>query len=751
MKAIILAGGEGTRLRPLSLNKPKPMIRLFDRPLLEHIILLLRQCGYTELCMTLHYLPQIIRDHFGDGSDLGVSIEYRTETLAAGTAGSVLACADFIEGEDFLVISGDAACSFDLRAMMESHRLSGADATILSVRSGQPSEFGLVLAGDDGRIRGFVEKPGPERVVSDLINTGIYVLSPSVLSQIPRGRSADFGGEVFPGMLRNNRHLHLWQGEGYWNDVGSCEAYLKTCRDVLDGRFPLSLPPGQNTGSTGPCWVSPAAHVSAEAQLGPYTVIGGGSTVEKDCRISGSVVDGASLQSGCEVETSILSPGVRLGREVHLRRGCVLAENVRVGEGSLLQEGLRVWPGLSLPAGCVLTEDLRFAEEVNHPRFRTGAVLQGENGIELTPERLLQMGRSGEADRVGASAAGGGYARILAEAFLLGASDAGKRTFLLDAATPAAAAALTGVYDLEVCGFFLQDGDHTVIRFFDKDGLPLDRRQQRKLESAAKGIYEVPRGHRCHGTMLLSGTEEAYLASLLSTCGDLSGLRVSCDPGMLRKALIRKGAEVCTMQKGIPELRLSQDGFTLSAADETGKPWSWGMLLCALTTAEMRCGAEEIVLPYDAPTLAEVIAEKENGTIYRLERDGEDALKRWRKAPFCRDGATLTLRLLSLLRIMEERPNLAAFMRSLPEYHTKEEVLCLHGMDTAVLRRLSYDRQTETVNGLRLHQGDATATIRRLDGGRLRILAESCSMEAAEELCGSLRRQIRILDGQEAK
>ena len=175
MKAIILAGGEGTRLRPLSICKPKPMLRLFDRPLLEHIVLLLRNCGFTELCMTLHYLPQIIQDHFGDGSELGVSIEYRTEAQAAGTAGSVLACRDFAGKDDVLVVSGDAACSYDLRAMMEKHRLSGADATVLVQKCSEPSEFGLVLTEEDGRVKGFVEKPGPEKIVSDLINTGIYV------------------------------------------------------------------------------------------------------------------------------------------------------------------------------------------------------------------------------------------------------------------------------------------------------------------------------------------------------------------------------------------------------------------------------------------------------------------------------------------------------------------------------------------------------------------------------------------------
>ena len=747
MKAIILAGGEGTRLRPLSMDKPKPMIRLFDRPLLEHIVILLRQCGFTELCMTLHYLPEVIRDHFGDGSDLGVSIEYRTEAQASGTAGSVRACADFVENDDFLVIGGDAACSYDLRAMMEKHRISGAEATILVRESAEPSEFGLVLTDKDGGIIDFVEKPGAERIVSDLINTGIYVLSPSVLSDIPRDRSVDFGGELFPRMLRNRRRMQIWRAEGYWNDVGSCEAYLATCRDVLDGRFPLPLSPSLTAVSGGPCWVSPEARVSLDAEIGPYAVICGGSTIEEGCHVSGSVLDGALLRPGCIVEDSILSQGVQLGREVRLRHGCVLAEGVAVGDGSLLREGLRVWPGLVLPAGRVFSENLHTDSEISPLRFRTPASVCGVNAGELTPERLLRMGRGSGADRIGAASAGGGYARLLAESFLIGAGEAGKHTFLMDAPLPAAAAVMAGVYDLDQCVFFRQEGDRTDIRFFDRDGLPISRREQRKLEGPLNGSSDAFPAERSFAFELLTGTEEAYLSDAFRDCGSLTGVKIACAPSLLRRALIRWGAEICPPEEGVLEFSFSEDGFTLRAKDESGKEWPWDMLLCALTAAELRSGKEAVVLPYDAPQLAERIACEENGTIYRLERDGEDARKLWRQSPWARDGLTLALRLLSLIKRQSGEFCFAEFMASLPSFHFKDEVLRIDGSDVAVLHKLSREREAETVNGVRLYRGDATATIRRLDGGRLRILAESSSMEAAEEFCDLLRCEIRKMDG----
>ncbi len=744
MKAIILAGGEGTRLRPLSLLKPKPMLRLFDRPLLEHIVLLLKNCGFTEVCMTLHYLPRVIRDHFGDGESFGMRIEYRVEVEAAGTAGSVLACAGFIEDEDFLVISGDAACAYDLRAMMEKHRLSGADATILGRECADAGEFGLVLAGKDGRIRGFVEKPGPEKLVSDLINTGVYVLSPSVLREIPTGRSADFGREIFPRMLREKRRMHLWQGEGYWNDVGSCPAYRATCRDVLAGRFPLPISGEIRQREDGPCWVSPEARVSGGAIVGPWSVIGPGSTVEEGCRVSGSIVDGAYLQRGSIVTDSVLSPGVGIGREAQLRPGCVLAEGVTVGGGSLLREGVRVWPGLTLPGGSVLSGDLTKTEEAAPLRFRTGGLLRGGSDA-LSPEKLLRMGRSCAGKRVGA-AGSGHYARLLAEAFLIGAGASGAEAFLTDASLPAAAAAAAAGYGLDICLFASQAGNEIHLRFFDGAGLPLPRKQQRQLEAALSGCASAPPPEQSRDFSLLSGTEEAYLSRALEGCPGPVRLRLACTPSLLREGLRRAGAEICPPEEGIPELRCSEDGFTLEAVDERGRRWPWGMLLCALTAAELRAEAQAVVLPYDAPALAETVAEAHNATVYRLERDGEEARRRLRSSPWCRDGLQLGLRLFSLLAEKGETPNLAALMDSLPEYHTREQVLRLDGPETAVLRRLSADEGAETVAGVRLRRGECTATVRALGAGELRILAESRKMEAAAEFCDSLRRRIRQLD-----
>ena len=462
-------------------------------------------------------------------------------------------------------------------------------------------------------------------------------------------------------------------------------------------------------------------------------------------RLSGSVVDGAYLQRGSSAEDSVLSPGVRIGREAELRPGCVLAEGVTVGGGSLLREDVRVWPGLVLPPGSVLSGDYTKTTETNPLRFRSGGVLKGGSAGELTPEKLLRMGRNCAAQRVGA-AGFGGFSRLLAEAFLIGAGASGAQAFLTDAALPAAAAAAAPCYGLDICMFAGQVGDEIHIRFFDGDGLPLSRRLQRQLEAALTGCAAAPPPEQAHAIGLLTGTEEAYLSHALLGFTGPGRFRLACSPSLLREGFRRSGAEVCSPEDGIPELRCAEDGFTLEAVDEQGRVWPWSMLLCALTAAELRAGERAVVLPYDAPALAEVIAREHNGTIYRLERDGEEARKLLRASPWCRDGLHLSLRLFSRLTEKGEALNLAAFMDSLPEYHMQEQVLRLDGPETAVLRRLSGDEGAETVAGVRLHRGESTATIRRMGSGELRILAESRKMEAAAEFCDSLRRRIKELD-----
>lgn len=256
MKAIIMAGGMGTRLRPVSGDLPKPMVPLLGIPMMEHIVKLLCKNGFTDICAALKYRAGDIIAYFGDGSRFGVKLQYRIEEQALGTAGGVKNCADFYGGDDFLVISGDAACDFDLSRLMAEHINRGSAATLALYRNAEPLSYGLAVTDSDGMVRGFVEKPDWGRVVTDLVNTGIYALSPTAMAYVPDGCPFDFARGLFPLLLKNRLPLRGLVMDGYWCDVGEPLSYYRCCADALSGRLRLELPesfrPAHDTLPTEP-------------------------------------------------------------------------------------------------------------------------------------------------------------------------------------------------------------------------------------------------------------------------------------------------------------------------------------------------------------------------------------------------------------------------------------------------------------------------------------------------------------------
>jgi mannose-1-phosphate guanylyltransferase/phosphomannomutase len=324
MKAVIMAGGKGSRLMPICERAPKPMTRLLDAPLLTHIIKLLKDGGFTELCMTLGHQPELIREYYGDGAALGVSITYSVEDSPLGTAGGVRACQDFIDGEDFLIISGDAACDFDLRELYRRHIETKSDVTLALHPQSEPLRYGTVVTDKQGTIISFIEKPSWSKVVTDLVNTGIYVISPHVMDIAPLGESFDFAKDLFPEAMRRGYRLTGHVPQGYWCDVGDAASYLRCGMDALDGK--LSLTPGGDSHvfagqgvfrlEKSVTVIAPSV-ISAGATLGEgafieHSVIHSGSVIGENSHIRNSVVDGGKTGPSCIMEGSILCRGAEL-------------------------------------------------------------------------------------------------------------------------------------------------------------------------------------------------------------------------------------------------------------------------------------------------------------------------------------------------------------------------------------------------------------------------------------------------------
>src|SRR6266508_4053904 len=324
MKSVIMAGGEGTRLRPLTANQPKPMLPLGNRPMMEHIVRHVHNHGFKDIVVTVQFLASQVRNYFGDGSDMGVDLAYATEPTPLGTAGSVRNAAEMLD-DTFVVISGDALTDIDLDELVGFHRRQGALATVALKRVPDPLEFGIVITTDDGRIERFLEKPHWGQVFSDTINTGIYVLEPEVFEHVEEGQPADFAADVFPRLLAEGAPLFGFVADGYWEDVGSLEAYQRAHQDILDGRVKVDLRgfqvrPGVWLGEgaeldpdaslTAPVLIGDYTKVEAGVRLREYTVVGSGVIVNREAVMLRSVV--------CDKEYSVLYASLR-GCEVGRR------------------------------------------------------------------------------------------------------------------------------------------------------------------------------------------------------------------------------------------------------------------------------------------------------------------------------------------------------------------------------------------------------------------------------------------------
>src|SRR6266568_3300299 len=316
-----MAGGEGTRLRPMTASQPKPMLPVVNKPIMEHVLRLLRRHGFDETVVTVQFLASMVRNYFGDGEDFGMSLQYATEETPLGTAGSVKNAEDALRDEPILVISGDALTDIDLSELVKFHKDNGALVTVGLTRVPDPLEFGIIIVDDDGRIQRFLEKPTWGQVFSDTVNTGIYVMQPEVLD----GESVDWSGDVFPRLLERGAPLYGWVADGYWEDVGTHESYLKAQADVLSGRVDAEIDGFEVSPGV---WVCEGAEVDPDAVLSGPLCIGDYAKIEAGAQLRELTVIGNNVvvKEGAFLHRAVVHNNVYVGVGSTLR-GCVIGKN----------------------------------------------------------------------------------------------------------------------------------------------------------------------------------------------------------------------------------------------------------------------------------------------------------------------------------------------------------------------------------------------------------------------------------------
>ncbi|MEZ5212740.1 sugar phosphate nucleotidyltransferase [Gordonia sp. (in: high G+C Gram-positive bacteria)] len=343
VQALILVGGKGTRLRPLTLSAPKPMLPTAGVPFLTHLIARIREAGITDIVLGTSYQAEVFSEYYGDGSDLGVRLTYVTEKEALGTGGGIRNVYDSLTADTVLVFNGDVLGGTDIREVLDTHRTSGAEVTLHLVKVGDPRAFGCVPTDGDGRVTAFLEKT--QDPPTNQINAGTYVFRRSVIGEIPAGRAVSVEREVFPRLLAEGRHIQGHVDGAYWRDMGTPEDFVRGSADLVRGIAPSPLLDGER----GESLVKEGAHVAADAVLVGGTVVGADAQIGPGARLDGAVIfDGAIIEAGAAIERSIVGFGARVGRGA-LIRDTVIGDQAHIGNRCELLRGARVWPGVQIP------------------------------------------------------------------------------------------------------------------------------------------------------------------------------------------------------------------------------------------------------------------------------------------------------------------------------------------------------------------------------------------------------------------
>lgn len=504
MKAVLMAGGEGTRLRPLTSNLPKPMVQVANKPIMEHIIEHLAAHQIKDIVATLQYLPQVIKSYFAEGEELGVNLSYAIEDFPLGTAGSVKNTAAYLD-ETFVVISGDALTDININKVVEFHKKQKAMATITLKRVENPLEFGIVITEKDGRITRFLEKPSWGEVFSDTINTGIYILEPTVFEHIPSDRPYDFSKELFPDLLAKGFPLFGYVTDGYWCDIGDIGQYIQAQRDVLDGKVKVNIPGIRTSGGIwidegalidpgaiieGPAIVGHDSKVEAGAVVGKYSIIGNNVIIRERAKLERAMIgENSYVESNVTLIGCIVGKSCDIRRSARLEQGVVLGDNCLVGERAVINNNVKVYPFKVIDGGSTVKRSVIWESKGTRTLFGKKGV-SGIINIDITPDMAARLAMAygstfKKGSHVAVSRDSHRASRMIKRALVAGLSSAAIHCRDLRTAP-------TPINRFSVRSGHLEGGIHVQvsplepqvieINFFDQNGIDISESEQRKIE-----------------------------------------------------------------------------------------------------------------------------------------------------------------------------------------------------------------------------------------------------------------------------
>ncbi|NLD47266.1 MAG: NTP transferase domain-containing protein, partial [Clostridiaceae bacterium] len=517
MKAVIMAGGEGTRLRPLTCNRPKPMVPIVNKPVMEHIIELLNKYRLVDIAVTLQYLPEMIRDYFGDGSEYGVNLKYYIEDTPMGTAGSVKNAEEFLD-DTFIVISGDALTDIDLKKAIDFHFSRGSVATLILKKVDIPLEYGVVVTDEEGRITRFLEKPSWGEVFSDTVNTGIYILSPEVLKYFKKNEKFDFSKDLFPILLKEKRPMYGYITEEYWCDIGDLRAYSQANMDVLDRKVKVNIPGKEikervwlgegavieeNVQIEAPCLIGAYTKIKKDTAIESYSVFGERNIIGERCGIKRSIIwKNNVFENNIQLRGTVICNKVNLKENVSTFEDCVIGDDTLIGHNAIIKPSIKIWPNKIVEEGTEVNSNLVWGSKFIRSIFGYRG-LAGEINVDITPEYASKLGAAYGATlkgkgKVAVSSDDSNAAKMLKISFMSGLMSAGLEILDLGMLHLPVIRSAVRFYGVDG-GIHISTSSRKTGRlhvdFLDKNGSNIDRGTERKIENA----FQREDFSRCEG------------------------------------------------------------------------------------------------------------------------------------------------------------------------------------------------------------------------------------------------------------
>ena len=506
MKAVIMAGGFGTRIQPLTNSIPKPMLPIMNRPMMEHILKKVKSAGITDIVVLLYFKPEVITDYFKDGSDFGVNITYVKPDDDYGTAGAVKKAEKYLD-ETFMVVSGDLVTDFDFKEIIGYHQVKGSKLTITLTSVEDPLQFGVVITDKEGRILRFLEKPGWGEVFSDTINTGIYIIEPEILKYIPENVSFDFSKDLFPLLMKQGITLYGFKAKGYWRDVGNPESYREVYKDIFEGKVKVFIPGEKVQKGNGTVYLEEDTQLPDDIHIEGTVVLGKNVSFGKNVKLKNTVIgdkteidDASSFEDSvlwwnvkvgekCSFKNAVICNDVEIGENVKAEKGVIIAEKTEIEDNVVFEKDVIVWPDKFIEEGSIVSSNLIWGEKWKKTVFEGGKV-SGRTNIELSCEMAAKLGETfgsiiPKGSVVLMSRDYHRASRMLKRAFLGGLLSTGVN--VVDMKLLSLPVMRYLVLNTEaVAGIHFRQSPsnptYTEILFYDNDGVPIDTNTEKSLD-----------------------------------------------------------------------------------------------------------------------------------------------------------------------------------------------------------------------------------------------------------------------------